>query len=110
MLNSQQTIAVYENLLLITQKMLEAAKIDDIQQMHYLEDNFNCQVRNIRNANGFVKLSGEQRHKKIQLLHHILENDKAIRDITDPWLKELSALINNIKGKETKELPGFKDS
>ncbi len=110
MLNSQQTIEAYENLLLITQKMLEAAKIDDIQEMQYLEDRFTCQVRSIRNANGFVKLSGELRHKKIQLLHLILDNDKAIRDITDPWLKELSALISNINGKEIKELPDFKNS
>jgi flagellar protein FliT len=110
MLNSQQTIAAYENLLLITQKMLEAAKISDIQQMQYLEDRFTSQVRSIRNANGFVKLTGELRHKKIQLLHHILENDKAIRDITDPWLKELSALISNINEKEIKEIPIFKSS
>lgn len=109
MLNSQQTLAAYENLLMITQKMLEAAKIGDSQQMHYLEDRFNYHIRTIINAGGPVKLTGELRHKKIQLLHHILENDKAIRDITDPWLKELSSLINNINGQETKELPVLKN-
>jgi flagellar protein FliT len=109
MLNSQQTLSAYENILLLTQQMLEAAKIGDRQQMQALEDRFNEQIKSIKSAGGLVKLSGELRTKKVHLLNHILDNDRAIRDITDPWLKELSAFINNTGNQALIEMSQLKN-
>ena len=109
MLNSQQTLSAYENILLLTQQMLEAAKIGDSQQMQALEDKFNQQIKSIKSAGGLVKLSGELRTKKVHLLNHILDNDRAIRDITDPWLKELSAFINNTGNQALIEMSQLKN-
>jgi len=108
MLSNQQTLAAYENILFFTQKMLEAAKTNDDQQMQYLEDRIDYQIRSIKNQGGLAKLSGELRNQKIQLLHCILDNDKAIKDITDPWLKEFSALVYNMNSHEKKDLPSLK--
>ncbi|RIZ65304.1 MAG: flagellar protein FliT [Methylococcales bacterium] len=108
MLSNQQTLAAYENILFFTQKMLEAAKKNDNQQMQYLEDRIDYQIRSIKNEGGLAKLSGELRNQKIHLLHCILDNDKAIKDITDPWLNELSALIYNMNRTETKESASLK--
>ena len=38
---------------------------------------------------------GEQRERKINLLKKILRDDRLIRDATQPWLKELQALMRN---------------
>lgn len=96
MLNSLQTISLYENVLVITRQMLEAAQQSDWSQMQVLENRCSQHVATIKSAGGSEALSGELRDKKVQLIREILENDRAIRDITEPWLKELASMINNM--------------
>ncbi len=110
MLNSKQTLSAFENILLITEQMLEASKKGDELQMHALEESFGEQIASIKSAGGFVKLTGDLRYKKVQLLQQILHNDRAIRDLTDPWLKELSAFLNNPDNQTFIETSRFKNN
>lgn len=96
MLDSRQTLAIYENVLFITSQMLEAAQQRDWQQMAALEKRCSQQVEIIKIEGSAETLTGDLRDKKVQLIRDILDNDRAIRDITHPWLNELSALINTM--------------
>ncbi len=96
MLDCHETIVIYENVRHITSQMLDAAQHRDWEQMAALEQQCSAQVETIKAADALETLTGELRDKKAQLIRDILENDRAIRDITDPWLNELSTLITNL--------------
>jgi flagellar protein FliT len=104
MLNEKQTLTVYENVRTITEQMLKAANLRDWEQMTLLE--LRCtQYVNILKTEGSVEpLSGDLREKKVQLLQDIMKNDRAIRDITHPWMNELSVLINTMGSQHKIEL------
>ena len=38
-------------------------------------------------------LGGDERQRKLALLHEIMSNDRAIRAATDPWQAKLDALM-----------------
>lgn len=104
MLNDKQTLAVYENVLLITGQMLEAARVRDWEQVTELEVRCTEQVEALKAEGSTATLEGELREKKVQLLQGILKNDRAIRDITHPWMNELSALIHTLTTQRKLEL------
>jgi flagellar protein FliT len=89
MFDNQKTIEAYESLLFLTRKKLKAARAGDKHKILALENRYDSQIKSIKKTGGFAKLSGELRNKKLHLLNEILAIDKAIRDINDPWLKDL---------------------
>ncbi|MEY3879230.1 MAG: FliT flagellar protein [Pseudomonadota bacterium] len=104
MLNNIQTISVYEHVRILTGQMLEAANIRDWEQMSALELRCSKYVT-ILKTEGFTEpLSGDLRKKKVQLIQEIMKNDRAIRDITHPFLNELSILINTMGTQRKLEL------
>lgn len=95
MLDHQQTIRIYEQVLALSTQMLEAANQGDWETMNQLQNHCSAQIEVLKNEGGAMSLSGPERDRKIELIQKILANDKAIRDIADPWLKELSNLLQN---------------
>ena len=93
MLNAQQTITLYQEVLNISAQMLDAATDGDWEKMTTLQDDCSDHIDQLKRQGPPIALSGIDRDYKIALIHQILANDKAIRDITMPWMKELSALI-----------------
>lgn len=96
MLNAEQVLGIYENVSSLTRQMLLAAQASDWDQLSELESRCAHEVGLLRNGQAPVStLSAELRERKVQMLRQILDDDRAIRDITQPWLQRLQGLINN---------------
>ncbi len=97
MLNSEQTLCAFENILSITQQMLQSAKLSNSNNLHTFELKLLEQTECIKKAGGVVNLSGDDRFKKVELLQQILANDRDTRCITEPWLNDVHDYIHNVK-------------
>ena len=95
-MDSQEIIAVYETVAILTGQMLEAARNGDWDELAVLESRCTSQVDILRNEESPIPaLSGAIREKKVKIIQQILEDDREIRNLTEPWMAQLSALINS---------------
>ncbi|MCX7221073.1 MAG: flagellar protein FliT [Burkholderiales bacterium] len=95
MLNSMEMISIYENVAEITDRMLNAAKSADWDLLTELERTCYTRVQEIQNKDTNLELPLEIKNKKIAIIKKILADDKEIRDITEPWMLQLSKLMKN---------------
>ncbi|WP_295751197.1 flagellar protein FliT [Undibacterium sp.] len=95
MLNSMEMISIYENVAEITDRMLIAAKSADWDLLTELERTCYNSVQEIQNKDTNLELPLEIKNKKIAIIKKILADDKEIRDITEPWMLQLSKLMKN---------------
>ena len=93
-MNSQDIVAIYEMMAEITADMLRSAGAGDWDRVVLLEQQ--C-ARNLQRLQGhdLHNLTGEQRGRKLQAIRRMLADDRQIRDLTMPWMAQLSALISN---------------
>jgi flagellar protein FliT len=85
-MNSKEIMAVYENVSQLTRRMLAAARLRDWDTLVRLERDCAAQVDALRNGQPVPALSKELRARKVRLLQAILEDDREIRAITEPWM------------------------
>ncbi len=95
MINSQEIISIYENVAVITDQMLAAARTGDWDQLAELESRCASQVEILRNREPHTALTGAVRERKVALIRKVLEDDRQIRSITEPWMKQLATMINS---------------
>lgn len=95
MLNSLEMISIYENVAEITDRMLDAAKSADWDLLTELEMDCYTRVQEIKNNDSNEELPLEIKNKKIAIIKKILADDKEIRNITEPWMLQLSKLMKN---------------
>ncbi|MEB0139850.1 MULTISPECIES: flagellar protein FliT [unclassified Undibacterium] len=93
-MESLEIITLYEHIAVITDQMLHAARERDWELLTRLESDCSSKVQTIRDGESGGFLSPEQKERKIRVIKKILAHDKEIRDITEPWMEELSNLIN----------------
>ena len=94
-MNSQEVIALYETVAVITDQMLTAAKRGDWDQVAVLESRCASHVAVLREGEPPARLTGEIRVRKVQIIKQILADDRQIRDIAEPWMAKLSQMINS---------------
>lgn len=95
-MDNQEIIALYETVADITDKMLAAARTGDWEQLAALESRCSSQVEIIKqNDQPRQPLTPVAREHKTRIIKKILEDDRQIRDITEPWMAQLSRLINS---------------
>ena len=94
-MNSEQIISIYETVSDITGQMLEAARTRDWENLAQLESHCASHVRTLKESEPSLPLTGEKRAKKIQIIHRIMAHDREIRNLTEPWMAELAALMHN---------------
>ncbi len=94
-MNSEQIISIYEAVSDITAQMLGAAQARDWENLAQLESNCALHVQTLKLSEPAMPLTGESRAKKVRIIHQILAHDREIRNLTQPWMAELSALMNN---------------
>jgi flagellar protein FliT len=82
-MNANDVLAVYENLADLTGQMAQAAKAGDWNEFAQL--NMEAKVEAVSAAAGLPALDGAKRLRKIDLLKQLMANDRAIRDVTEPW-------------------------
>ena len=94
-MNSQDIIALYETVAVITHQMLEAARNGDWEQLAALESRCTSHVATIKSGESPAPLTGAVRERKVKIIQKILADDREIRTITEPWMRQVSALMNS---------------
>ncbi|MES2149061.1 MAG: flagellar protein FliT [Pseudomonadota bacterium] len=82
-MTSNEVLAMYEQIAGLTAKMAIAAQTGDQDGMSMLERQ--CAVQASSCDSGVPALSGAARMRKIDLIKQIMANDRAIREVTEPW-------------------------
>jgi flagellar protein FliT len=82
-MNANDVLAIYENLADLTGQMTHAAKAGDWHEFAQL--NMEVRAQAAPAAAGLPALTGAKRLTKIDLLKQLMANDRAIRDVTEPW-------------------------
>jgi flagellar protein FliT len=93
-MSSDDVISLYENLSRLTRQMLEAARGQDWDRMRQLEQACAREIARLHQDAPLPALSGEMRARKLRILQRILADDREIRSITEPWMDQLSLLLN----------------
>ena len=90
-MTSNEVLSMYENLAGLTSKMSLAAQAGDWTTLSSLEKQCASQASAVET--GVPALSGAPRMRKIDLLKQIMANDRAIRDVTEPWMGKLDNMM-----------------
>ena len=86
-MTSTEVLSMYENIAGLSNQMVVAARMSDWDGLGKLESQ--CAVAASPTVAGTVAaLSDAPRLRKIDLLKQILANDRAIREVTEPWMNQ----------------------
>lgn len=95
MMNGQEVVSVYEAMVGITDQMLAAASSNDWDRLVQLEHQCAACVRQLKDNGDGQPLAGQERVRKVDAIRKMMAADRKIRDLTQPWMANLSALMNN---------------
>ena len=90
-MTSNEVLAMYENLATLSSRMASAAGEGDWNALARLETQAALQAAAAKG--GVPKLEGAQRQRKIDLLKQLMANDRAVRDVTEPWMGQLDRAL-----------------
>lgn len=93
-MNSEEVIALYEAVASITGQMLDAARKGDWDQLSVLETHCARHVETLKHDEPPASMTRDVREQKVRIIKKILADDREIRSLTQPWMEQLSALIN----------------
>jgi flagellar protein FliT len=94
MMTIQDVLSVYAAMADLTEQMVQAAKRSDWDALVLLEQRCAAHVQTLREQEPQEPMSGADRERKIELIRQMLNADRQIRDLTMPWMAQLSKLIN----------------
>lgn len=95
MMTGQEVLLEYAAVAELTGQMLAAAEAGDWDHLVSLERECTTHVDVLKSGEAAVELNPSGRQEKIDCIRRILADDRKIRDLTMPWMAQLSALINN---------------
>ncbi|WP_234814912.1 flagellar protein FliT [Noviherbaspirillum denitrificans] len=95
MMDSHEVLSLYESVADITRQMLDAARVGNWEQLAELESRCSTQVAMIKDGEPSAAMTGVVRERKVKIIRKILEDDRQIRDITEPWMARLTTIMNN---------------
>ena len=75
--------------------MLNAARAGDWDRVSALESHCASHIETLKSSEPPAALSGAAREKKVAMIQKILADDREIRDIAQPWMAQLYALMNS---------------
>ena len=103
-MDEQQTLATYEHIARLTAEMLAAAEAGQWDRLTALEQECGALFAPlIAEADRPVPVSADYRQRKAKLILLILADDARIRELVEPRLSELSALLGATRRKQTLE-------
>ena len=94
MMTIQEILSEYAAMAELTEQMVQAASRSDWDALVLLEQRCAAHVQVLREQPAQVPMSGAERERKIELIRQMLNADRQIRDLTMPWMAQLSKLIN----------------
>ncbi|MHA4867393.1 flagellar protein FliT [Duganella sp. PWIR1] len=95
MMTIQDVLSVYAAMADLTEQMVQAATRSDWDALVLLEQRCAAHVQVLREQEPQQPMSGAARERKIELIRQMLNADRQIRDLTMPWMAQLSKLINS---------------
>jgi flagellar protein FliT len=93
-MNSQEIVSLYEAMVGISDQMVQAANDSDWDRLVLLEQQCAVFVGRLRDSEP-QPLAGRERVQKVEAIRKMLDADRKIRDLADPWMVQLTALISN---------------
>ena len=106
MMTSQDILSVYAAMAELTEQMVQAATRSDWDHLVLLEQRCAAHVQTLRAQEPPQPMQGAERERKISLIRQMLNADRQIRDLTMPWMAQLSKLINST-GTERRVLNAY---
>lgn len=100
-MNGEEVLSLYETVAGITDQMVAAARERDWERLTALEALCASHVATLKREEKPTPLPTVMREQKVRIIQKILADDREIRSITEPWMQQLSAMINNV-GTERK--------
>jgi flagellar protein FliT len=95
MMTGQEVLSEYVAVVDLTAQMRVAAEAGDWDQLVVLEHRCTRHVDVLKRSAAAAELTPAAREARIDCIRRILADDRRIRELTTPWMSELSALINN---------------
>lgn len=95
MMTHQELLTTYEAMQTLTGRMVTAAGNADWDELEALEQQVSAYVATLKANEEKVVLESAGRQRKVTLIKQMLEDDRKIRDLTMPWMAQLSKLINS---------------
>ena len=95
MMTIQDVLSVYAAMADLTEQMVQAAERSDWDALVLLEQRCAAHVQTLRAQEAPQPMAGAERERKIELIRQMLNADRQIRDLTMPWMEQLSKLINS---------------
>lgn len=92
-MNAEQVISMYEDLSDLTGQMLACARSGAWDDLSALEARCASRLAALRVGEPLIELSGRSRERKVQIIHEIMANDRALRDLASPWMAQLARMI-----------------
>jgi len=96
-MDAQAVMVIYEEISYFTNRMLGAASDNDWDSLESLERECSSRIAILQEYDNDANmlLTEEEHQKKMDLIRKILDDDRQIREITEPWMRKLSELINH---------------
>lgn len=94
-MTTSEELATYESISAVTTAMLDAARTRDWQRLVALEQDAQALVGQLSDAAPLPSPDDATRSRKIELIQKVLSDDAAIRDITEPWLREVGDMLRS---------------
>jgi flagellar protein FliT len=98
-MNTEEVITLYEAVAVITTQMLAAAREANWDRLAELESCCASHVATLKQEEPTAPLTGATRERKARIIQKILADDREIRNITEPWMGRLSAMINSVSAE-----------
>ena len=90
-----ETIALYERILAIMERMRDAAHRADWDRLIALEHECKAVVAQLAGLQPEAPLTADMQRRKARVIRQVLVLDAAIRDVTEPRLKQLQAFLGS---------------
>lgn len=94
-MTNQDVLTVYAAMGELSSQMVTAANASDWERLEALEQRVSDHVALLKAQEATVRLEGEQRQRKVTLIKQMLDDDRQVRDLIQPWMAQLSKLINS---------------
>lgn len=94
-MNSEEVLSLYETVASLTHQMLAAARESNWEKLAELELRCAKHIDILKQDTAIPRLTGVGRERKAIIIQKILADDREIRSLTEPWMEQLSAILNN---------------
>ncbi|MFN4003848.1 MAG: flagellar protein FliT [Hylemonella sp.] len=91
---AQMLLDYYKAIEESSQRMLEAARVRDMDAVVRLEGVCAVLIEQLRQRAQQEELSPDERREKARIMQRILRNDAEIRELTEPWISDYADLLD----------------